>query len=201
MRELLKRETCEECGGSGVAFIQTSSFLGLIRKQVPATCSACGGKGYRLRQPKCNFCDGRGLLGNERDVCRPCNGTGYGDQFRWIPRSELRLGRMFERICSFCRHKVPFEVISPMESRNEVISWEEEESLRKRRKVERVRVECTECHDSYWIELDPEFHSELSELTAEERIILEENELLIVPESDAAQSDAAESESAQPHFG
>lgn len=199
MTALLIKETCEECGGTGITFVQTTSLLGLIRKQVPTTCSSCGGKGYSLNQPKCSYCDGRGLLGNERDVCRPCNGTGYGDQFRWIPHSELQKGRIFHRICSFCRRKTPFEIVSPIDSKDEVVSWEEEESLRQRRKMERVRVECTECHDSYWIEIDPEFHRELSELTPEERAILEENDLLATPASGAPPPVGAQPEPAQPH--
>jgi len=179
MKEFLIKETCEECGGSGVVFLQTSSFLGLIRKQVPATCSSCGGKGYHLTQPQCKYCEGRGLIGNEREVCRACNGTGYGDQFRWIPRSELKLGRTFQRNCLICKRKTTFEIITPIESKEEVVSWEEEESLRKRRTIERVKVQCNECHDSYWVEIDPDFHPELSELSEEERETLVENELII----------------------
>ena len=51
-------------------------------------------------------------------------------------------------------------VIKPLEAQEKTVSWEEEVSLRQVQKVQRVRVRCTECDDSYWIAIDPEAHPE-----------------------------------------
>jgi len=178
MNNYLIKEKCGDCDGTGVVFVETTSFLGLVRKHQPVSCSACGGKGHRLTQPQCKYCDGRGLIGNEREVCRVCNGTGYGDQFRWIPRSQLQPDRAFERSCMVCRRRTVHEITTPIQAKVEVVSWEEEEALRQKRTVERVKVACTECGDAYWIEIDPDFHPELSELSDEEQRSLEENFLI-----------------------
>jgi len=162
---MLLKEKCAECGGTGISFIETSSFLGLIKKQVPISCPTCGGKGYTLRPTPCKYCDGRGLIGNEKAVCRVCNGTGKADEFAWVPRSKLVPGTMFPRVCTFCRTRTSHEILTEVVVKERTVSWEEEDSLRQVHREEQVRVRCTECDDTYWLIVDPEAHPE--ELTPE----------------------------------
>ncbi len=156
---MLVKETCKECSGTGIVFIETSSFFGMVKKQIPASCSACGGKGTVLKEPPCKFCNGEGLIGNEREICRVCNGTGYSDAFRWIPRNKLVPGTRFNRICSVCRSETIHEVITPIETIKITPRWEEE-MVSATMVRERVRVICTACSDSYYVDVDPDFHKE-----------------------------------------
>lgn len=157
---MLERTKCAECGGTGISFVETSAFLGLVKKQVPISCPSCGGKGYVLKLKPCGYCSGRGLVGNEKELCRVCNGTGTADDFAWVPRSQLVPGTHFTRACQVCRRRTPHEVATVVEAQEKTVSWEEEVSLRQVQKVQRVRVRCTECDDSYWIVIDPEAHPE-----------------------------------------
>lgn len=155
---MLVNEKCTECGGTGVSFIESTSFLGLIKKQVPISCPTCGGKGYSLRMPACIYCHGRGLIGNERDVCRVCNGTGTGDDFAWVPRSRLKTGGAFQRVCQVCRRRTVHEILTDIVQQATVVTWEEEESLRRTQTTERVQVRCSQCSDTYWITINPNLH-------------------------------------------
>jgi len=160
---MLIKETCEECSGSGIVFIETSSFFGIVKKQIPASCPSCNGRGYILKEPPCKFCNGEGLVGNEREICRVCNGTGYGDEFRWIPRNRLVPGNTFNRVCSVCQKRTVFEILTPIEEYTTYLSWEADVDLRRKRVAERVKVACRECGDSYYIDIDPDFHQEQTE--------------------------------------
>jgi len=162
-QKMLKKVTCEECQGTGIVFIETSSFFGIIRKQIPTSCPACAGKGFTLKEPPCKFCNGEGLVGNEREVCRVCNGTGYGDEFRWIPRNKLVPGTTFNRVCAVCKKRTVFEIVTPIEEYTTITSWHVDESMRERAIGERVRVRCRECGDSYYVDIDPDFHQELTD--------------------------------------
>jgi len=157
---MLERTKCAECGGTGISFVETSAFLGLVKKQVPISCPSCGGKGYVLKLKPCAYCSGRGLVGNERELCRVCNGTGTADDFAWVPRSKLVPGTHFTRACQICHRRTSHEIMSGVESYEKTVTWEEEESLRQVQQVQRVRVRCTECDDSYWIAINPEAHPE-----------------------------------------
>ena len=151
--------------------IQTSSMFGLLRKEVPATCDHCNGKGYVVEMPSCKVCNGQGLVGNEREICRACNGTGKADSFAFIPRAQLKPGAIFDRRCDKCGG-ASFEVVSEVEEYKLTKSWEREEELRQIETHERVKVRCTECQHSYFIPVDPEMHKVLSsdELVALEQI-------------------------------
>jgi DnaJ-class molecular chaperone len=155
---MLVNDKCNECGGTGISFIESSSFLGLIKKQVPINCPSCGGKGFTLKMPACKYCHGRGLLGNEREICRVCNGTGSGDDFAWVPRSRLKAGNTFQRVCQVCRKKTVHEIMTDIVHQAQVVSWEEEEGLRKTQTTERVQVRCSQCSDMYWVTVNPDMH-------------------------------------------
>jgi DnaJ-class molecular chaperone len=157
---MLVKEKCADCGGTGITFVETASFLGLVKKQTPVTCSKCGGKGHVVKMPECKYCDGRGLIGNDNAVCRVCNGTGTGDDFAWMPRSELLPGKAFQRVCQVCRQRTTHELLTGIVQSETATSWEEEAGLRKTRTTERVQVHCTECDDTYWIIVDPDMHPE-----------------------------------------
>lgn len=156
------KEKCKDCAGSGIVYMQMSSFFGIVKKQIPMSCSTCGGKGYILKEPPCKFCNGEGLVGNEREVCRVCNGTGYSDEFRWIPRRKLTKGTTFQRVCSICKRKTIHEILTEIETVKVVPRWSEG-NAEKAFLRERVKVGCRECHDSYYVDIDPDFHKEETE--------------------------------------
>lgn len=161
---MLIRTSCPECAGSGVRIIQTSSLFGLKKKETPVTCHRCAGKGETKTLPACSFCDGRGLVGNESEICRACNGTGLIDSFALIPRDLLVPGTEFERRCDRCgEHR--FRIEKPIETLKINRSWESEESLRQYEQVEQVGVRCQGCGNSYMIQVDSKLHSVLDETT------------------------------------
>jgi DnaJ-class molecular chaperone len=162
---MLVNEKCAECGGTGISFIESTAFLGLIKKQVPINCPGCRGKGYALKMPTCKYCHGRGLIGNEREICRVCNGTGTGDDFAWVPHSRLLAGNTFQRVCAVCRRKTVHEILTDIVQQATTVTWEEEESLRKTQTTERVQVRCSQCSDTYWITVNPDMHPD--EITPE----------------------------------
>ena len=159
---MLIRTSCPECAGSGVRIIQTSSLWGLKKRETPMTCEACGGSGETKTLPVCSFCDGRGLVGNESEICRACNGTGHIDSFALIPRDLLVPGTEFQRRCDRCGEHV-FRIEKPLETVKLNRSWEAEESLRQYETIERVGVRCAGCGNSYFIQVDSSFHRPLEE--------------------------------------
>ena len=154
---MLQKTACVSCAGSGIRMIETSSMLGLIKKQVPVTCEDCVGKGQVLEIPTCETCAGRGLLGNENEICRTCNGTGHLDSFALIPMELVQVGTVFARHCDRCKND-QFELVEPREQHRITRSWEAEEELRKVDMIERVKVKCTGCANTYYIPVDPRHH-------------------------------------------
>ena len=154
---MLKRQNCPYCDGTGVRMIQTSSMFGLLKKELPQTCENCNGRGIVVVFDTCRFCEGQGLVGNERDICRACNGTGHADVFAFIPRNILKPGVFFERRCDQCGHG-KFELTSTIEEYKLTKSWEREEELRQVEVIERVKVRCCGCGQSYYIPLDPNWN-------------------------------------------
>lgn len=159
---MLVRTSCPECAGSGVRIIQTSSLFGLKKRETPTTCDACHGTGEMKSLPLCSFCDGRGLVGNESELCRSCNGTGHIDNFALIPRELLVTGTEFERRCDRCG-ELSFRIESPLETVKLHRSWEVEESLRQYETIERVGVKCLSCGNKYSIQVDSNFHHKLDQ--------------------------------------
>lgn len=159
---MLTKEQCEFCQGSGVRMIETSSLFGLIRKSIPASCDQCGGQGYRIVLPVCKFCGGQGLIGNEREICRACNGTGRCDAFGFIPRAMLQPGLIFDRRCDQCSERT-FEIVSGIQEQKLMRSWEREEELRKVEYVEQVKVRCSSCGLTYFVPVNAEWHTEISD--------------------------------------
>jgi hypothetical protein len=150
-----------------VRVVETSSLWGLRRKNTLLTCEECGGSGKVVLLPQCSFCDGRGLIGNESEICRACNGTGRIDSFALVPRTLLRPGVSFERRCDRCVGDT-FEIVSAIESRKIVRSWEADESLRHVEAIECVKVKCGRCGNNYEIQLGSELHDEVpADLVAE----------------------------------
>jgi len=158
---MIEERTCPYCDGSGITIIQTSSLLGLIKKEIPSSCENCGGRGKVYNIATCKFCEGQGLVGNESEICRACNGTGKIDVFSFIPRERLKPGVTFNRRCESCGHNV-FEIRSEIESIKLTKSWEREEELRQIEMVERVKVRCTNCNNTYFIPVDEDTHQVLS---------------------------------------
>lgn len=158
---MLVKRTCPFCQGTGVRMVQTSSFLGLIKKEVPSTCDQCGGDGHIHEFSTCLFCEGQGLIGNEREICRACNGTGRVDTFGFIPRSLLKPSTLFERRCDQCGERT-FEMVSGVEEHKMTRTWEREEELRQVEIVERIKVRCTSCGQNYHVPVNPDWHGELS---------------------------------------
>jgi len=157
---MLVERSCPHCQGSGLIMVETSSLLGLIKKQIPSNCENCSGTGRVFEMPVCNFCDGQGLVGNESEICRACNGTGRVDSFSFIPRDKLQPGLNFTRRCSKCASQT-MEIQSGIETRKLTKSWEREEELRSVELVEQVRVACPVCGDSYAIPVYDTMHKEL----------------------------------------
>lgn len=158
---MLAREKCPYCQGSGVRMIETSSMFGLVRKQVPVTCEECEGSGYKIQLPGCRFCEGQGLVGNEREICRACNGTGRIDAFGFVPREMLKPGVFFDRRCDKCGEPT-FEIVSDIQECKETRSWEREEELRQFDIVEKVKVRCNSCGHNYFIPVNADWHEQLS---------------------------------------
>lgn len=159
---MIVKKVCPYCNGSGVVIVQTSSFLGLIRKEVPSACDTCSGTGQVVEMPACSFCEGQGLVGNEREICRACNGTGRADAFGFIPRSRLKAGTLFERRCDKCGDRT-FEIVSDIEVHKLTKSWEREEELRQVELIERVKVKCVACSQTYFIPIDANWHQEMTD--------------------------------------
>ena len=168
---MIEERTCPYCAGSGIKVIQASSMFGLIKKEIPSSCENCGGKGKVYNIAVCKFCEGQGLVGNESEICRACNGTGKIDVFFFIPREKLKPGVTFNRRCESCGH-LNFEIRSGIESIKLTKSWEREEELRQVEMVERVKVRCMNCNNAYYIPVDTETHRELDpqEIAAAERM-------------------------------
>ncbi|MCB1220881.1 MAG: hypothetical protein H7A35_12100 [Planctomycetales bacterium] len=159
--EMFVTRQCRYCNGTGVRMVETSSLFGLIRKQVPLSCEMCAGAGSTFQAPSCKHCDGQGLIGNEREVCRTCNGVGHWDAFAYIPRDHLHVGTLFDRRCDQCDHN-RMEIASEIEEYKQVLSWEKEEELRSVEHAERVKVRCPSCSHSYYIKLDADSHGDLT---------------------------------------
>jgi hypothetical protein len=140
--------------------IQTSSMLGLMRRTVPTACGNCGGIGYSVDLPTCKICQARGLVGNESEICRSCNGTGHIDSFAMIPAELLHSGTHFRRRCDKCGDD-DFEITSEIKSEKLYKTWESSEELREYELVEKVTVACSGCHNSYAITIDPAYHKVL----------------------------------------
>jgi len=158
---MIVKKSCPYCNGSGVVIVQTSSFLGLMKKETASGCSNCGGTGQVVETAPCRFCDGQGLVGNEREICRSCNGTGRADAFGFIPLSRLHVGTHFERRCDKCGSR-SFEIVSEIETVKLTKTWEREEELRQVELVERIKVKCASCTQTYHIPIDRTWHQELS---------------------------------------
>lgn len=158
---MLIERGCPFCQSTGVTVVQTSSFLGLIKKEIPSNCTNCLGRGKTYEMPTCKFCNGQGLVGNESEVCWACNGTGKVDAFAAIPRDKLRPGTIFERRCANCSgHSM--EIAGEIEVRKITKSWEKEEELRSVEMVEYVKVTCPACNSGYSIPLDDDLNQELN---------------------------------------
>lgn len=159
---MLIERVCAFCQGTGIKTIQSSSFLGLIKKEIPATCEQCNGQGRVFEMSNCTFCEGQGLVGNESEICRACNGTGKVDGFSFIPKGKLKNGIAFNRRCESCGNN-EFEIVGEIETVKLTKSWEREEELRQIEYVERVKVRCISCRNTYHIPIDKEQHQELTE--------------------------------------
>lgn len=159
---MLIEKVCAFCQGTGITTIQSSSFLGLIKREIPATCEHCNGQGRVYEMSSCTFCDGQGLVGNESEICRACNGTGKVDAFAFIPKEKLKNGVIFSRRCESCGH-TEFEIVGDIETVKLTKSWEREEELRQVELVERVKVRCVSCRNTYYIPIDKEQHQNLDE--------------------------------------
>lgn len=157
---MLIERSCQFCQGTGVTMVETSSFLGLIKKEVPSNCTNCAGKGTTYEMPTCKFCEGQGLVGNESEVCWGCNGTGKVGAFAAIPRKKLHPGTIFQRKCADCGNTT-MEIAGEIEMRKITKSWEKEEELRSVEMVEYVAVKCPSCSAGYSIPLDENLNKEL----------------------------------------
>jgi DnaJ-class molecular chaperone len=164
---MLSRTNCPHCAGTGINVIQTSSLWGLLRKDVPSTCTHCSGHGRVVELAHCGKCDGRGLCGNENEICRSCNGTGKIDSFALIPMSLVRTGTQFHRRCDMCGNGT-FTIISDIEQHRITKSWEDAEELRQVELSEKVRVHCNGCPNAYHIEIEPQWHNPLETSDATE---------------------------------
>src|SRR5688500_5011923 len=164
---MLQKSECPVCQGTGVQMIQTSSMLGLLHRMVPAPCGTCGGAGQSIGLPACKICIGRGLVGNESEICRSCNGTGHVDAFALIPADLLHTGTHFKRRCDSCGND-DFEVKSEVQSAKLYKTWDSAEELREFELVEKVAVACTRCPNHYDITIDPSYHKVIDSETAEE---------------------------------
>jgi RecJ-like exonuclease len=140
--------------------VQTSSMWGLMKRELPTTCEDCHGQGYTVDIPVCEICDGRGLVGNESEVCRSCNGTGKVDSFALIPLALLIPSTHFQRRCEQCGSDF-FELRTPVQQKKIYRSWDPVEELREYELVDTVSVACTQCGNAYDIQVDPKYHQPL----------------------------------------
>ena len=170
---MIAKKDCPFCQGTGVRMIQGSSLFGLLKKEIPAACENCDGTGQMVETPPCTFCDGQGLVGNEREICRSCNGTGHADSFGFIPLSRLHPGTLFDRRCDKCGEHT-FEILTDIEKHKLTKTWEKEEELRQVEIIERVKVRCSACNHTYFIPIDAADTTWHQELTSEEMTILED---------------------------
>jgi hypothetical protein len=164
---MLQRSECRVCQGTGVQMIQTSSMLGLVHRSVPTACGTCAGTGFSTTLPTCKICQGQGLVGNESEICRSCNGTGHVDAFALIPAELLRAGIHFHRRCDHCGTD-DFEVRSEIKREKMYKTWDDAEELRQFDYVERIAVACTRCSNHYDITIDPAYHKAIDSETAME---------------------------------
>jgi DnaJ-class molecular chaperone len=162
---MLQKAECPMCQGSGVTMLQTSAMWGLVKRDVPVTCDNCRGSGFLVGLPACTVCTGHGLLGNESEVCRSCNGTGKMDSFALIPTDLLVNGTIFHRRCEQCNNDT-FEIRSEIEHHKVFNSWEAIEELRSYELIDRVKVGCTVCNHGYHIQIDPAYHQDIDPDTA-----------------------------------
>lgn len=154
---MLVERKCHYCDGSGIRIIESSALLGILRRSLPTSCEYCHGRGSMLDVPTCRFCEGQGLIGNERETCRSCNGTGKADAFSFIPRESIGPGATFFRRCEQCGES-SFEIVSDIEQHKLIRSWEADEELRHVEVVERVWVSCGHCSNRYDIMISDEMH-------------------------------------------
>jgi len=164
---MLQRSECPMCIGTGVQMVQTSAMWGLVHRSVPTTCSHCHGQGHLIELPPCKICQGRGLVGNESEICRSCNGTGHIDAFAMIPAELIHPGTRFQRRCESCGSD-EFEIRSEIKSEKLYKTWESTEELRDYELLEKVAVACTQCRNAYEIIVDPAFHKLIDPDTAQE---------------------------------
>jgi hypothetical protein len=164
---MLQRSECQVCQGTGVLMVQTSAMWGLLSKTVPSPCGTCAGSGHSLALPACKICQGRGLVGNESEICRSCNGTGHIDSFAMIPLELLHPGTQFHRRCDSCGSG-EFEIRSEIKSEKLYKTWDDAEEFRQYELVEKVAVSCTRCPNHYEITIDPAYHKVLDSDTAME---------------------------------
>jgi len=54
-----------------------------------------------------------------------------------------------------------------------VVTWEEEESLRRTQTTERVQVRCSQCSDTYWIAIDRDMHPDETTPEMEEYLAIQ----------------------------
>ncbi len=155
-----KMDVCKKCDGQGVLFYTEKKLFGLVKNQVAFQCPECGGQGKVQGEPYCPVCNGEGLIGNERELCRTCNGTGSGDEFRHVPRAQLTTGTTFNRRCDRCNAVTLHEFLSDIESKVITTTWEKNEWDRSKEEFERIKIECTMCGRNYFARLDRHFHSE-----------------------------------------
>jgi DnaJ-class molecular chaperone len=155
-----RMDVCSDCDGHGVHYYTESKFFGLVKTQVAYQCNKCNGTGKVRGEPYCPVCDSAGLIGNEREICRTCNGTGAGDSFRHIPRASLISGTTFNRRCDRCKAETLHEIVSDIETRAITTTWEKNELIRAKEEFERIKIECTMCGRSYHARLDKYYHSE-----------------------------------------
>jgi len=109
----------------------------------------------------CGHCSGRGLLGNEQEICRLCNGTGNLDGFSEIPRAELRPGTTFIRKCDKCGSEV-FEIGGEIETIKVQKSWGLEVELREYETRAQVKIRCLQCANSYTVPVNSAVHDKVS---------------------------------------
>lgn len=170
-----KEEICEDCDGHGVHYYEVKKFFGLIKNEVAYTCTSCNGMGNVSGEPYCPICEGAGLIGNERELCRTCNGTRTGDEFRKVLRKDLVQGNTFLRKCEKCKAETLHEFLAGIESKVITTTWEVNEWERSKETFERIKIECTMCGENYRAPLDQYYHSEKG-FEPEEDVVKEEGE-------------------------
>jgi hypothetical protein len=159
---MLKQVICQGCNGSGVVVLHTKALFGLMNKDVPSSCTECGGKGSSWELEQCPICEGQGLVGNESEICRACNGTGHADTFAFVPRELLQAGLEFQRRCEKCGNP-HFKLTTGLIQHKVVKSWDALEELRQVEFQDACEVACTSCGHKYMIPVDPKWHRQLDE--------------------------------------